>query len=109
MKERCSSLGDVLAFALMSKQTPLSKVMHEYLDESLDRQVLWMLRDVPELGESGEAAALVDAKRDEVAFKTNIVSNRVLLFFHHLATRVLPLAAKAPTFYTSLDDRFGRL
>ena len=83
--------------------------MHEYLDESLDRQVLWMLRDVPELGESGEAAAMVDAKRDEVAFKTNIVSNRVLLFFHHLATRVLPPAAKAPAFYKGLDERFGRL
>ena len=51
------------------------------MNESLDRQVLWMLRDVPELGNIQNGENFIDEKRDEVSFKTNIVSNHILLFF----------------------------
>lgn len=92
VKDKCSSLGDLLTYALVSRKHNLGSILQEYLGESLDRQVMWMLRDVPELGEvvSGEEEmkeTFVDEKRDEVAFKTNIVSNRVLLFFFHFSKK----------------------
>ena len=50
-KDHCSSMGDLLAFCLVSPAYQIPDILTAYLDESLDRQVLWMLRDVPELGE----------------------------------------------------------
>ena len=44
-------MGDLLAFCLVSPAYQIPDILTAYLDESLDRQVLWMLRDVPELGE----------------------------------------------------------
>ncbi len=86
VKDKCSSMGDILAYLLISTRFKCNDLLAEYLDESLDRQVLWMLRDVPELADVSDNPeetkdAFIDEKRDEVAFKTNIVSNRVLLFF----------------------------
>ena len=51
IKDHCSSMGDLLSFCLVSPDFRITDILLEYLDESLDRQVLWMLRDVPELGE----------------------------------------------------------
>ena len=50
-KDHCSSMGDLLAFCLVSPDFKISDILLEYRDESLNRQVLSMLRDVPELGE----------------------------------------------------------
>ena len=124
-------MGDLLAFCLVSPDFKISDILLEYLDESLDRQVLWMLRDVPELGElppledetggkasniekksietsSSKAEAQMDAKRDEVAFKTNITSNHVLLFFCMVERRLFS-PDRLGELSDSLDKNFGQL
>ena len=125
-KDHCSSMGDLLAFCLVSPAYQIPDILTAYLDESLDRQVLWMLRDVPELGDlpledaSGDEApsdkksldskaeAQMDAKRDEVAFKTNITSNHVLLFFCMIERRLFT-PARIGELVASLDKNFGQL
>ena len=126
-KDHCSSMGDLLSFCLVSPDFAISDILASYLDESLDRQVLWMLRDVPELGdlppldseEAPEASIArsksidskseqLDAKRDEVAFKTNITSNHVLLFFCMVERRLFT-PAKLPEVIASLDKNLGQL
>lgn len=112
VKDKCSSLGDLLTYSLISEKHSLNSILQEYLGESLDRQVMWMLKDVPELGEvEGEKGeekkeTFVDEKRDEVAFKTNIVSNRVLLFFFHFFNKISKEGSKV---FPLLDSHFGQL
>ena len=112
VKDKCSSLGDLLTYSLISEKHSLTSILQEYLGESLDRQVMWMLKDVPELGEvEGEKGeekkeTFVDEKRDEVAFKTNIVSNRVLLFFFHFFNKISKEGSKV---FPLLDSHFGQL
>lgn len=103
VKDKCSSLGDLLTYALISEKHGLSSILEDYLGESLDRQVMWMLRDVPELGEVEEEGkeTFMDEKRDEVAFKTNIVSNRVLLFFFHFSHKIAK--GKTDSLFSGLD------
>ena len=113
------------SFFLVSPDFTIPDILAEYLDESLDRQVLWMLRDVPELGElppedadeegkadskslDSKAEAQMDAKRDEVAFKTNMTSNHVLLFFCMVERRLFK-PAKLAELTASLDKNFGQL
>ncbi len=110
MKDKCSSMGDILAYLLVSSRFKLPDLVGEYMDESLDRQGLWMLRDVPELADVSDNPeetkdAFIDEKRDEVAFKTNIVSNRVLLFSQHFAAQLRDRTAM----FNAMDAHFGQL
>ena len=50
----------------------------------------------------------MDAKRDEVAFKTNITSNHVLLFFCMIERRLFT-PARIGELVASLDKNFGQL
>jgi hypothetical protein len=43
IKDHCGSLGDLLAFALVSKHVKLTDLLQSYLEEQLDRQAFWII------------------------------------------------------------------
>lgn len=49
VKDHCSNLGDILSFATISDNFQLDTILDAYLGEQLDRQVFWILRQIPEL------------------------------------------------------------
>ena len=49
VKDFTPSLGDILAFTMVSDEVGLMDILEAYLEEQLDRQAFWILRIVPEL------------------------------------------------------------
>jgi len=83
-----SNLGDIQVFATLSKKFKYSDIMAEYVDEQLDRQVLWLLKEIPELdfeNKKFKKAGKVDEKeRMKVCFESVKTSYYLILFFKHL-------------------------
>jgi hypothetical protein len=85
-KDHCSALGDILAFAIVSNKYNLEDVLDAYLDEQLDRQAFWIIRQIPELDHTddkykGKQVVLEEA-RNEVCFKTGLVGFNITMVYY---------------------------
>lgn len=85
VKDNCSSLGDFLAMVTVSKKYKFMDVLPNYLEEQMDRQAFWILREIPELDHEDEKyknkEAVVEEARAEVCFKMGISGYHITLFF----------------------------
>jgi len=86
-KDAISSLAAMLACVSVAPNVTWTSLKEAYLQEHFDRQVFWMLLDLPQLEKDTESPQL-DANRAEISFKSGIVSNHILLFFSYFFTKI---------------------
>ena len=79
IKEKTPNLGDLLGKLCVSKKYKWSDMMGSYLEEQMDRQVFWMIKDIPEL-EKMEAETDLDEDKITASFRSTIVGYHLVLF-----------------------------
>jgi hypothetical protein len=62
-------------------------LLEPYLDEQLDRQVFWILKEIPELDHEDEKYkdkdVILEDARSEACFKTGLSGFHITLFFYY--------------------------
>lgn len=53
----------------VSKKYTFDDLIHSYVSEQLDRQVFWILKEIPELGDESKESKISAAKRAEISYK----------------------------------------
>ena len=111
-KDNTASLGDILAYVAVSSKFEWGQFVDAYLQESLDRHIFWLFKDVPELEKieeekAGEKIGEVDLDDNklEAGFKGGIVSFHICLFFQAFCASV----KGDKNFEVMLDTQFCRL
>jgi len=110
-------LGDLLAYVSVTDKYKVEDVLNAYLEEQLDRQAFWILREIPELDHEDEKykgkEVIMEEARSEACFKTTIVGYHLTLFFYSLNKMIMQNADGSPKslaqLCTYLDDHFGCL
>lgn len=107
VKDKCSSLGDVIALFNCVDVQGISwkEFITAYVDESFDRNVLWLLRLIPELAEEGSKS--IEEERLNITYNANPVSWQIVMF--HAYMRRVVLAKGLKTHSQSMDTMWGRL
>ena len=92
-KDHTGSLGDLLAFATLSQKYKASDILPAYLEEQMDRQVFWMIKEIPELDHTDDKykdkEVIVEEARSEICFKTGMSGFHITLFFFYLNKMVI--------------------
>lgn len=74
----------------MSRQYKLSDVLNAYVEEQLDRQVMWIINKIPELDHTNyshkDKNIIMEESRSEVCFKVSLTGNHLTLIFYELAS-----------------------
>lgn len=87
-KDFTSSLGDLLAMVTISQKYKIEDILPAYLEEQMDRQAFWILKEIPELDHTDEKyknkEVVIEESRSEVCFKTNLAGFHITLFFYNL-------------------------
>ena len=114
-KDYYSSLGDLLSLVTLSKNYKFKDILNAYIDEQMDRQVFWILREIPELDHEDPKYkgkdVITEDQRSEVSFKSGIVGFHVALFYSTLNQSILE-AGESKDFNKickQLDDNYGCL
>jgi len=89
VKDHCSALGDILSFATVSSSYKLNDVLDAYLEEQLDRQAFWIIRQIPELDHTDDKfkgkEVILEESRNEVCFKTGMVGFHITMIFYTIS------------------------
>jgi hypothetical protein len=86
-KNVVSNLGSILAKASAVDKIKFEDIAESYFAEQLDRQVLWILKAVPELlNENMKEEA--DKQRSTTVFKTQLTSFHMLCFYKLFITTI---------------------
>jgi hypothetical protein len=84
-KDKLGSLGDLLSYVSVSQKYTFKDVLPFYLEEQLDRQAFWILKEIPELDHTDEKYkdkdVVVEDARQEICFKTGLTGFHITLFF----------------------------
>lgn len=114
-KDHTGSLGDLLAFVTVSQKYKIGDILAHYLEEQLDRQAYWILKEIPELDHTDDKykdkEVIVEEGRSEVCFKTGIAGFHITLFFFFLNRMVMETGDKKELdkLCATLDSNFGCL
>ena len=108
IKEVTTNIGDLLVFLTVSKKYKWDDLKEAYLNEQLDRQVFWVLQEVPQLDKI-DGAGLEDAKI-EASFKSTIIGYRITMLMKQLNTEIFEHYGKDfEKLHELLDSRYCRL
>lgn len=88
-KEVTQNLGDLLIFTMMSDKYRWEDIRDLYVVEQLDRQVLWLLREIPEL-ELSEFNEF-DTVRAKASFTVGKVGFKYCSFMSHMSRLAKPV------------------
>jgi hypothetical protein len=92
-KDHTGSLGDLLALVSVSQKFKFQDILPAYLEEQMDRQAYWILKEIPELDHTDEKykdkEIVVEEARSEICFKTGMSGFHITLFFFYLNRMVM--------------------
>eukprot|EP00828_Plagiopyla_frontata_P024194 TRINITY_DN308_c0_g2_i4.p1 TRINITY_DN308_c0_g2~~TRINITY_DN308_c0_g2_i4.p1 ORF type:complete len:778 (+),score=123.89 TRINITY_DN308_c0_g2_i4:151-2484(+) len=80
-KDFTPNLGVLLVFSLLSNKINYEKLIPIYFQEQLDRQVFWILKQIPELTNKKFFDDIDAEKRIMITFKMEITGYHILCFF----------------------------
>ena len=113
-KDFTPSLGDLLAFAIVSETYNIKDFLESYIQEQLDRQAFWMIRAIPELDHTDEKfknkQVVLEDAREEVCFKTGLTGFQITMLFYSLSEMLdTEFGGDLKAFEQSVDDNIGCL
>lgn len=114
VKDHCSALGDILSFATVSSSYKLNDVLDAYLEEQLDRQAFWIIRQIPELDHTDDKfkgkEVILEESRNEVCFKTGMVGFHITMIFYTISELIETKFAKNyKNICEAIDENHGCL
>ncbi len=108
LKDKTPSLGDLLVMICLSSHS-IEELLPFYLDESLDRQIFWILNEIPELEKLIDSSEIDDV-RTKICFKCGLVSEQIILFYYYFIKNIIYKECKTlDEFAAKLDKNFGNL
>jgi len=108
-KEFTPNLGDMLSKLAVSRKYKWSDIIGSYLEEQMDRQVFWMIKDIPEL-ENMTNDTEFDDDRVNASFKSTLVGYHLTLFYSVFIGKVINREGRTrEQLLKSTDDMYGRL
>eukprot|EP01022_Parablepharisma_sp_SALTPOND_P003502 TRINITY_DN1141_c0_g1_i1.p1 TRINITY_DN1141_c0_g1~~TRINITY_DN1141_c0_g1_i1.p1 ORF type:complete len:1379 (+),score=244.39 TRINITY_DN1141_c0_g1_i1:5896-10032(+) len=109
VKDTMPNLGDLLIKLMVSKRFKWSDIIGPFLEEQMDRQVFWILKDIPEL-EKMEDDTEIDEDRINVTFRSTMVGFHLVLFFAMFMTKVVYREGRTrEQLLKGMDDLYCRL
>ena len=105
IKEETPNIGDLLVLLPFSNKFSWEDLSYAYLNEQLDRQVLWILLEIPDLDKVDDPN-LEDAKI-EASFKSTIVGYRITMLLKMFNTEIFEKDNQ--DILHTLDSRYCRL
>lgn len=114
-KDRCHALGAMTALLSVCDSIRWTDFIRVYLEESFDRNVLWICKEFPELAEvcrpahkEDTPAGPIDMDRLEKSFAASHVSHRLCMFHAFFVNHVVRSAGSSHATAESLDQFYGR-
>ncbi len=109
IKDAMPNLGNMLSSLTVSKKFRWSDIIGPYLEEQMDRQVFWIVKDIPEL-EKMEHDTEIDDERINVSFRSTIVGFHLTLFYSLFMSKVINREGRTRDALTKgMDEMYGRL
>lgn len=116
-KNHCKNLLDFQIMALFSKKVSYQDFKGAYCDEQLDRQVLWILKKIPELDFEnkklkGKGMGVKEEERSKISFECGKTGFFLSVFFvklHNTLERVGGQNKNIDEISKVLDENFGCL
>jgi ubiquitin-protein ligase len=87
IKDETANIGDLLVLLCVSEKYTWNDLKESYLLEQLDRQVFWILQEIPDL-DKVDSPDLEDAKI-EASFKSTVVGFRITMLMKLINTEIL--------------------
>lgn len=106
-KDQIPNLGVMALYLLVSKKYKFMDVAPHYLSEQLDRQVLWIIKNVPELVDEKKASELTE-ERAKLTFTCELVSYHMLCFWKMYITEIKEQHKSPEQVLSNLEKNFGR-
>lgn len=79
--KKCTpQLGLLMVYCLLTEKYTFADIINHYFSEQLDRQVLWILKKIPEL-EDDTSTIVVDENRIEVTFASTVIGYLLVVFY----------------------------
>ena len=87
IKEKTPSLGDLLVMLAIS-DIKIEELLPAYIGEQMDRQIFWILQEIPEFEELIDTDK-VDDIRAKICFKCGITGQQLLLFYYYFMNKMI--------------------
>jgi hypothetical protein len=92
----------------------MEDLLDSYLDEQLDRQAFWIIKQIPELDHTDEKykgkEIILEESRNEVCFKTGLVGFNITMVFYTINSLIKDsFKSDLGSLSAALDDNFGCL
>ena len=87
IKDKTPSLGDLLVMLSISDKK-LEELLPSYIEEQMDRQIFWILQEIPEF-EKLINSSEVDDIRAKICFKCGITGQQLLLFYYYFMNKII--------------------
>ena len=108
IKEKTPSLSDLLIMLSVSDHK-IEELLPSLISEQMDRQILWILMELPELEDLINSSEIDDI-RAKVCFKAAILGQQVTLFYYYLLNKIVYSECKTlDEFAEKLDKNYGCL
>lgn len=108
IKDETPNIGDLLVFLTVSEKYNWDDLKDSYLNEQLDRQVLWVLKEIPDLDKVEDPE--LEESKIEASFRSTIVGYRITMLMKIFNTEIFEKGGKDFTKLAALvDSRYCRL
>lgn len=108
IKDKTPSLGDLLVMQSLSDKK-IEELLPSYISEQMDRQILWILLQLPEL-EKLIHSKEIDDVRIRICFQAGIISKQLLLFYYYFLKKIVYSECDTLSkFAEKLDKNYGCL
>ena len=108
VKDFTPSLGDLLVMLSVS-DLKIEDLLPAYISEQMDRQIFWILQDIPKL-ENLINDSKIDDVRGKICYKAGIVGEHLLLFYYYFIKKIIFKDCKTlDEFAKKLDSNYGNL
>ena len=107
-KKDTPSLNDLLVMLSISDYK-IEDLLPSYISEQLDRQIFWILKELPQLEELINSSDIDDI-RAKVCFKAAITGQQLLLLYYYLLKKIVYSECESlDKFAEKLDKNYGCL
>eukprot|EP00831_Metopus_contortus_P031985 TRINITY_DN25959_c0_g1_i1.p1 TRINITY_DN25959_c0_g1~~TRINITY_DN25959_c0_g1_i1.p1 ORF type:complete len:1431 (-),score=259.64 TRINITY_DN25959_c0_g1_i1:38-4204(-) len=109
VKDVTPNLGNLLSFLTVSKKYKWSDLMLPYLEEQMDRQVFWIVKDIPEM-ETMKDDSEIDDERINVSFQATMVGFHLTLFYSVFISKFIQKEGRnRDQLLKGIDEMYGIL
>ena len=106
-KDKTPNLGDIQVFVTVSQKYKYDDIKHFYVEEQLDRQVFWMIQEIPELDFENKniknRGKVSEEKRNQVCFECGRKGFGVTLFYYFLNKTIEKVTGSGPKNMSDLE------